>query len=57
MTSLNTKTKAKRKQLEARGWSDKRINQYLKDWRFHIPPTRSPHRIAAEDRHMENCDE
>ena len=21
------------------------INQYLKDWRFHIPPTRSPHRI------------
>ena len=34
----------KRKQLERRGWSEARIVQYLKDWRFHIPPTKSPHR-------------
>lgn len=30
-------------QLRARGWSEKRISQYMKDWKFHIPPTRSPH--------------
>ena len=35
----------KRRQLERRGWSEARINQYMKDWRFHIPPTKSPHRI------------
>lgn len=33
----------KRAQLKARGWSEKRIDQYMKDWKFHIPPTRSPH--------------
>lgn len=31
------------KQLRGRGWSERRIEQYMKDWRFHIPPTRSPH--------------
>lgn len=40
----------KRKQLVARGWSEKRINQYLKDWRFHIPPTKSPHRCPPDGR-------
>jgi transposase len=37
-------------QLRARGWSEKRIHQYMRDWRFHIPPTRSPHRISADGR-------
>jgi len=33
----------KRRQLRNRGWSERRIEQYMKDWRFHIPPTKSPH--------------
>lgn len=32
----------KRKQLEARGWSELRIAQYMKDWRYIIKPTRHP---------------
>lgn len=36
--------KQKREQLKRRGWSPRRIEQYMKDWKFHIPPTRSPHR-------------
>lgn len=32
----------KRKQLERRGWSDKRIEQYLKDWRFKVPWSSNP---------------
>jgi hypothetical protein len=35
--------KKKREQLRRRGWSDRRIEQFMKDWRFHIPPTKSPH--------------
>ena len=38
----------KRRQLERRGWSKARIDQYMKDWKFHIPPTRSPHRSASD---------
>lgn len=54
MTSLNTKTEAKRLELVNRGWSEARINQYMKDWRFHIPPTRSPHRIKMEQENANN---
>lgn len=32
----------KRRQLEARGWSEKRILQYMKDWGYTIKPTRNP---------------
>lgn len=32
----------KRKELEARGWSPKRIEQYLRDWRFYIPRSFNP---------------
>jgi len=38
MTSLNTKAEAKRRQLELRGWSTARIDQYLKDWKWKINP-------------------
>jgi len=29
---------AKRRQLQRRGWSPKRIEQYLKDWKWKIHP-------------------
>ena len=32
----------KRKQLQAKGWSDKRIEQYLKDWTWKIPKNFGP---------------
>ena len=44
-SSANQKPTPEQKiaQLRRRGWSEVRIEQYMKDWRFHIPPTRSPH--------------
>ena len=44
------KRETKRRQLVKRGWSEARINQYMKDWHFHIPPTKSPHRVKYERR-------
>lgn len=41
----------KRAQLERRGWSERRIRQYMRDWRFHIPPTKSPHGRNREKDH------
>ena len=42
--------KQKRAQLKRRGWSPARIDQYMKDWKFHIPPTKSPHGRANRGR-------
>ena len=35
--------KQKERELRARGFSEARIEQYMRDWKFHIPPTKSPH--------------
>lgn len=34
--------KQKRAQLRRRGWSEARIAQYMKDWRFRIPWSTNP---------------
>jgi hypothetical protein len=36
------KVKAKRSQLEAKGWSRRRIDQYLKDWQWNVGWTTNP---------------
>ncbi len=40
----------KRAQLKRRGWSDARINQYLKDWKWTIPKTFGPKSCGDLDR-------
>ena len=41
MSTDQKKIDAKRKELERKGWSEKRIAQYLKDWSTYKPGRKS----------------
>jgi len=44
------KVSAKRHQLEAKGWSRRRIEQYLKDWQWNVGWTTNPKGVGKGSR-------
>lgn len=42
----------KRRQLETRGWSDRRILQYMSDWNYRIQPTSNSKGVGRGSREV-----